>query len=305
MGKILRKAKTFFHTPNILTKKLSNSPFLKIFPDKMALKIRYKAVFGKKLNLKNPQTFNEKLQWLKLYNRKPEYTIMVDKYAVKKYVSDILGEEYIIPTLGVWEKFDDIDFDALPDRFVLKTTHGSGDIVICKDKANFDKIKAKEKLTKALKTNYYKIAREWPYKNVPRRIIAESYMEDVSGTLKDYKFFCFDGEAKFMFVATDRSIDCRFDFFDMGFNHLDVINLHPLAEKSIEKPDHFEEMKHIAEVLSKGLAHVRIDLYEINGKIYFGEYTFFHASGFSVFKPKEFDYLFGGYLNLPEKYKGD
>ena len=160
---------------------------------------------GKKLNLKNPQTFNEKLQWLKLYDRKPIYTTMVDKYEVKQFVANIIGEEYIIPTLGVWNSFDDIDFDSLPDRFVLKTTHDSGGVVICSDKRKLDLDTARKKLTKSLKNNFYYQGREWPYKNVKPRIIAEKYViDDITGELRDYKFFCFDGDPKFMFIATER-----------------------------------------------------------------------------------------------------
>ena len=189
------------HTPRIFMKKFTASPVFKILPDKMALKIMYKNAFLKAIDLKSPKTFNEKLQWLKLYNRDPEYTKMVDKYEAKKYVASVIGEEYIIPTYGVYNSFNEIDFDALPDQFVLKCTHGSGDVVVVKDKDSFDKAAAEKKLTKSLKTNYYKISREWPYKNVKPRIIAEMYLEDSCDShaddpsyepgLTDYKIFCF------------------------------------------------------------------------------------------------------------------
>lgn len=270
--------------------------------DEHILRLLYRVRFGKKLNLDNPQTYNEKLQWLKLYDRKPIYTTMVDKDLVKAYVASIIGEEYIIPTLGVWDHFEDINFDELPQQFVLKCTHDSGGLVICKDKAKLDIDQARKKINKCLKTNYYNHAREWPYKDVKPRIIAEKYMVDESGReLKDYKFFCFDGEVKAMYIATDRGIDTRFDFYDENFNHLPFTNAHPNADHSIEKPDGFEEMKKLAEKLSQGMAQVRIDFYDVYGKVYFGEITLFHMSGMSPFDPEDWDYTFGSWINLPPK----
>ena len=295
------KLHTLFHTPRILQIKFASSPLFRLLPDRAAVKLIYKNVFGEALDLKDPKTFNEKLQWLKLYNRKPEYTTMVDKHAVKAYVAEKIGEEYIIPTLGVWERFEDIDFDSLPDQFVLKCTHGSGDVIICKDKSKLDMAAAKKKLTKALKTDFYKIAREWPYKNVPRRIIAEQYMSNGDGTeLADYKFFCFGGKPQYMFVATDRSSDCRFDFFDMDFHHLGIQNIHIQTDKPIERPKHLELMKELAAKLSAGLPQARIDFYEVNGKVYFGEITLFHAGGFSTFHPKGWDRKLGDLIKLPK-----
>lgn len=254
---------------------------------------------GKKLDLKNPQTFNEKLQWLKLYDRNPEYTKMVDKYEVRKYIADKIGEEYLIPLLGVWDKFDDIDFSTLPDQFVLKCTHDSGGLVICKDKSKLDIEAARKKINKCLKRNFYKLTREWPYKNVKPRIIAEKLMVDESGTeLKDYKIFCFNGDPKAMFIATDRPHDTRFDFFDTEFNHLPFTNGHPNATKEIKRPKGLEEMVQLAEKLSQGMKQVRIDFYDINGKVYFGEITFFHWSGMVPFEPEEWDYKFGEWINI-------
>ena len=302
MNVVLRKIHTMFHTPRIFWKKFSASPLFKLLPDETALKIMYKNTFGTKLDLKDPKTFNEKLQWLKLYCRKPEFTTMVDKYAAKAYVAEKIGEEYIIPTLGAWDRFDDIDFDALPDQFVLKCNHGSGDVVICKDKSKLDLAAAKQKLTKALNTDFYKISREWPYKNVPRKIIAETYMSNGDNTdIADYKFFCFGGKPHYMFVATDRSTDCRFDFFDMDFNHLDIENIHLQAEKPIERPKNLQLMQELAAKLSADLCQARIDFYEVNGKVYFGEITLFHAGGFSVFYPGQWDRTFGDLVKLPEK----
>lgn len=260
---------------------------------------------GSSLDLLSPRTFNEKIQWLKLYDRKPIYTTMVDKYEAKKYVANIIGEEYIIPTLGIFNKVDDIDFDALPSQFVLKCTHDSGGIVICKDKCTFDKNVAKHTLDEYLHRRYYWRNREWPYKNVKPRIIAEQYMEDSkSHELRDYKFFCFDGEVKALFIASDRQKkgeETKFDFFDADYNHLDIRNGHPNSEIMPTKPLSFEKMKYLAAKLSKGIPHVRVDFYEVNGKCYFGELTFSHWSGLVKFEPEEWDYKFGGWINLPCK----
>ncbi len=279
----------------------------------LQLKVVYRYKMGKKLNLKNPKTFSEKLQWLKLYDRKPEYTNMVDKYAVKKYVADIIGEEYVIPTLGVWNRPEDIEWDKLPNQFVLKTTHGGGNmgVVICKDKSCFNKQQAVETLNASLKIDLYKIWREWPYKNVPRRVIAEKYIEaqpDIKD-LRDYKFFCFDGEVKALFVATGRqnpNEEVKFDFFDADFNHLPFKQGHENAREIPAKPENFELMKRAAERLSKGKPHVRVDLYDLGSKVLFGELTFFHFSGMVPFKPEEWDNRFGDMLTLPgERWGGN
>lgn len=299
---IKRKVNTMVHTPRIFMKKFQSSFIFKHLPDKTALKIQYKNTFLTDLDLENPKTFNEKLQWLKLYNRKPEYSKMVDKYEAKKYVASIIGEEYIIPTYGVWTSFDEINFDELPNQFVLKCTHGSGDVVVVKDKSEFDINSAREKIEKSLKTNYYKISREWPYKNVQPRVIAEKYMEDNSGGLIDYKIFCFNGEAKFMLIATDRftSEELKFDYFDRDFNWLDFEWTHKRSDIKPERPLNFEKMFQLAEKLSEGLPHVRVDFYESNREIYFGELTFFHASGLEKFNPQEWDEKIGAMLKLPE-----
>ena len=263
-------------------------------PDKLYLKIQYRIYMGKKLNLKNPKSYNEKLQWLKLYNRRKEYVSMADKYDVREYVRKHIGEEYLIPCYGVWERFDDIDFDKLPEQFVLKCTHDSGSVIICKDKSSFDKQKAKEKLERKMKLNLYWGSREWVYRDLKPRIIAEKYMEDSkTQELRDYKFFCFDGKAEMLFVATDRPYDTRFDFFDRDFNNLHIKNGHENATKKIEKPECFDEMKQLADRLSEGFPHVRIDFYEVDGKVYFGEFTFFHFCGIIPFEPEEWDYKLG------------
>lgn len=275
----------------------------RFIPDKVWIQIKYRMFFGRFCNFKSPQSYNEKLQWLKLYYRKPLMTTMVDKYEAKKYVANLIGEEYIIPTIGVWDKFEDINFDTLPNQFVLKCTHDSGGLVICRDKSKLDISAACKRINKSLKRNYYYMHREWPYKNVKPRIIAEKYMEDESGyELKDYKWFCFDGHPKALFIAMDRGVEgeeTKFDFYDENFKHLPFTNGHPNSPHPAPKPISFEKMKELASKLSEGIPHVRVDFYDINGKIYFGELTFYHWSGMVPFEPKEWDYTFGIWLKLP------
>lgn len=268
--------------------------------DERFLKWEYFFGMKKRLNLKSPRTYNEKLQWMKLYDRNPLYTRLVDKAEVKGYIAELMGDnEIIIPTLGVWNSFDEIEFDKLPQQFVLKTTHDSGGVVVCTDKSTLDLSATREKLEKSLANNYYLEHREWPYKDVKPRIIAEKYMVDESGTeLKDYKFFCFDGEPKMLFIATDRPHDTRFDFFDIEFNHLPFTQGHPNADKAIEKPRNFEQMVEVARRLSKGLNQVRVDLYNVNGKIYFGELTFAHFSGNVPFCPSKWDTIIGDWWKI-------
>lgn len=274
------------------------APFL---GDETYVKLYYLFHMLKPLDLERPQTYNEKLQWLKLHDKRPEYTQMVDKIAVKEYVANIIGNEYIIPTIAIYNKPEDIDFDQLPNQFVLKVTHDSGGIFVCKNKQTINKKEVIKKMKWGIKRTFYKLNREYPYKDVPRRIIAEQYMEDESGyELKDYKIFCFDGKPKLLFVATDRQIHkTKFDFFDLDWNHLPFTNGHPNNPKPILKPKNFEKMLEIAAKLSKGIPHVRVDLYNIDGKIYFGEMTFFHWSGIVPFVPEEWDYKIGDMLHLP------
>lgn len=301
------RVKKILKNPKLLFLTFGQRGFFNWMSDEQYIKIAFKILMKKSLDLNNPQTYSEKLQWIKLYDRRAEYTMMVDKYAVKKYVATIIGEEYVIPTLGIWKHFDDINFDLLPNQFVLKCTHDSGGLVICKDKEKFDKVKAKRKIEECLKHNFYYGQREWPYKDVPHRIIAEEYKEDTkTKELRDYKFFAFDGEVKAMFIATDRGSkeETKFDFFDTDFKHLPFTNGHPNADKCPEKPLCFEEMKVLAEKLSKGIPQVRVDFYEVNGKVYFGEMTFFHWSGFKPFEPEKWDEIFGSWINLPDKKRG-
>lgn len=255
-----------------------------------------------KLNLRKPKRYNEKLQWLKLHDHNPLYITLVDKYEVKQYVSGIIGEQYIIPTLSVWHSVEDIDWNLLPNQFVIKCTHDSGGLVICKDKSKLDVEVAKKKLQRSLDTNYYYLGREWPYKNVPHRIIAEQYMEDAkTKELRDYKFFCFNGKVKALFVASERYINGHpyVTFLDENYNPLPFERGYSSSPEIPEKPMSFELMKKLAEQLSRGFIHVRVDLYEINGKPYFGELTFYPGNGMEPFVPDEWDYIFGSWLKLP------
>lgn len=295
-----RLKKAIKHPEWLLGVIMRHTPITNLMSDRTFIKWEYFTGMRKFPNLENPKTYNEKLQWLKLNDIHPEYELLVDKYESKFIVSQMIRGG-IIPTIGVWEYFDDIDFDLFPDQFVLKTTHDSGGVVVVKDKSKMDIAKVRAKIEKSLRNNFFYQHREYPYKNIKPRIIAEKYMEDESGTeLKDYKFFCFDGEPKMLYVATDRPYDTRFDFFDMDWNHLPFKQGHPLATKEIKKPAGFEEMKEIARKLSKGIPHVRVDLYDINGKIFFCELTFFHFSGNVPFEPEEWDYKIGEWLKLPK-----
>lgn len=272
-----------------------------IMDDRKYVEFLWKQRMDYPLNLDNPITFNEKLQWIKLYDHNPLYTKMVDKYEAKEYVASKIGEQYIIKTIGVWDRFEDIDFSTLPNQFVLKCTHDSGGLVICKDKSKIDFSATKKKLKKALRQNYYLHSREWPYKNVRRRIIAEEYIEDSkTQELRDYKFFCFNGSVKAMFIATDRQNrdEPYFDFFDMDFNHIDMRHGHPNAPIIPEKPLHFDLMKELASKLSHGFKEVRVDFYEANGKVYFGELTLFHHSGNLPFDPPKWDKIWGEWIQL-------
>lgn len=274
-----------------------------VLPDKWYLYFRFKNRVGYWPHLNHPRTFNEKLQWLKLNDRHAEYTQMVDKIDAKKYVASIIGDKYIIPTLGVWNSVDEIEWDKLPNQFVIKVSSDSGGIVVCKDKQTLDIEKAKEKLSNGWGKNYYVHNKEYPYRDLTPRIIAEEYKEDESGyELRDYKIFCFNGEPKILFVASDRQKageDTKFDFFDLNWNHLPFTNGHPNSKEFIAKPKNFDEMLEIAKKLSVGIPQVRIDLYNCNGQIYFGEITFFHWSGMTAFDPIEWDFKLGKMIKLP------
>lgn len=269
--------------------------------DESYLRRKYKACVGKELNLDSPKTFNEKLQWLKLHDRKPEYTMMVDKYAVRTYIADTIGEEYLIPLLGVWDNPDDIDFDALPNQFVLKCNHDSGGLVVCKDKNKLDFNFAKNKLVRCLKRNYYWSGREWPYKDIKPKIIAEKYMEDnITHELIDYKFMCFNGVVKCGFTCSERFTDSglKVTFFDKDWNVMPFERHYPVSKNPPKKPINYDKMIQFSEQLSKGIPFVRVDFYEINGQLYFGELTFYPGGGFEEFTPEEWDYKLGDFLKL-------
>lgn len=274
-----------------------------LWPDEIFLKMKFRLMMGKRLDLKNPKTFNEKLQWLKLYNRRPEYTTMVDKFAVKQYVADKIGEQYIIPTLGVWDSVDDIDWDSLPNQFVLKTTHGGGGggVVICKDKSVFNKKQAIRRLKESMDSDIYTLFREWPYKDVPKRIIGEQYMTDEGKSLVDYKVHNFNGKPRFILVCRNRfhgspMID---DFYSTDWKLLNVRRPgHPQSDVPQEPPVNLQEMLDLAEKLSKNIPFLRTDFYVVNGNVYFGELTFFPATGMSKFEPTEWDDVFGSWLEL-------
>lgn len=275
--------------------------FLNVLSDKKYLKLLFRLRFNKHLNLKSPTTFNEKLQWLKLYNRKPEYSVMADKYRMRQYVSERLGDNYTVPLIDVWDDPDDIDFDELPNRFVLKCNHNSGlGMCICKDKSKLDIEKVKAELRKGLKQNYYLSGREWPYKNIQRKIIAEQFIEDDAGeSLTDYKFFCFNGVPKIMYISKDNAKSPETDFFDMDFNHLELRTKDPNAPIPPSKPEQFENMKRMAEILAIDTAHLRVDFYVVNNHIYVGELTFFHNSGFSNIQPEKWATIMGSWIELP------
>lgn len=295
------KLSHYLSNPNLVILAISTR-FLKWLPDEIYLRLLYFGHFARPLNLKNPQRFTEKLQWLKLYNRNPQYNKLVDKIEVKKIVAEKIGADYIIPTLGVWDSFDEIDFDKLPDKFVLKSNNGGGGsgVVIVKDKANFDKESARSTLGKSMKADIYTLLREWPYKDMKRHILAEQYMEDESGELRDYKLYCFNGKVKAILVASNRFTDHNFNYYDREFNPLPIESVcGGKSAKSISKPQGLDKMISIAEFLSKDIPHVRMDFYYVQGKIYFGEYTFFDSSGYDNMSSDEWDLKFGSWLELP------
>ena len=273
---------------------------------KALVKGLYWMAFGKHLDLKKPKTFNEKMQWLKLYDHNPLYHQLVDKYEVKNYVSYLIGEEYIIPTFGVWNSFDEIDFDSLPDQFVLKTTSGGGNtgVVICSDKALFNRKDAQKKLEASARNDIYKSMGEWVYKDITPRFIAEKLLaNDNGGDLVDYKLFCFNGIPKILFFASNRQ-NARhdppyFDYYDMQLNKLDIRSRgHQNSPVTLKLFPEFERMKELAAKLSKNIPFVRVDFYLVNSVIYFGELTFYHDSGLVPFIPAEWDITLGDMIEI-------
>lgn len=298
------KLNRFFENPYRLFSVLANRGVFRWLPDVPYLKLMYRSQIGKKLNLTEPKTFNEKLNWLKLYDRKPEYTTMVDKHEAKQYVAERIGQEHIIPTLGVWDSFDEIDLESLPDQFVLKCTHDSGGLVICKDKSKLDIAKAKRKIEASLKRNYYLHCREWPYKNVVPRIIAEAYMEDANqpNGLRDYKFYCFNGQPRFLYVSEgleDHSTaKISFLNIDWSFAPFRRSDYRPFDELP-PKPEKFDQMCALAQRLSEGIPFLRVDLYEINGRLYFSELTFTPCGGMMPISPENWNLTLGDWIELP------
>lgn len=275
----------------------------KCIPDVLYLKMQFKRKLGYSLNLKNPQTFDEKLQWLKLHDRNPLYTTLVDKYAVKKWVANKIGPQYVVPTFGVWEKFDDIDFSKLPDRFVLKCTHDSGGVVVVKDKRQLDMDAARRKISDSLRKNYYWANREWPYKNVPPRVIAEEYLEDQrNGELRDYKFYTFGGKPHFLLIAANRHKETglTFDYFDMEGMHIDLsdVGIPNASGTPPLLPSKFDEMKRLSMILADGIPHVRVDFFDVNGRIYFGEMTFYDYAGYMNAVPQNWELEWGRLIKI-------
>lgn len=275
-------------------------------PDKTYLKIMFKYFTGKKLNLNDPKSFNEKLQWIKLYDRKPIYTIMVDKVKAREFVSERIGDKYLIPLLGVWDSPEQIDFDMLPEQFVLKCNHNSGKgMCICKDKSHLDIDNTKRQLNKGLLEDYYLLGREWPYQNVPRKILGEKYMVDESGEeLKDYKVMCFDGEPKLIELHMGRFTDHQTqDFYDTNWNKLNIsqniVSQYKISNNIMPPPPALEEMVHLSRILAANTPHLRVDWYSVNGKLYFGELTFFDGSGFDPYDRYEDDLMLGSWISLP------
>lgn len=300
----MKKIIKYLKNPKLIFLYLSSKNCFKWMRDETCIKLLYYSAFGKKLNLENPVTFNEKLQWLKLYDRNPKYTTIVDKYEVKKYVANIIGEEYIIPTLGVYDRFEEINFDKLPNQFVIKCTHDSGGVVICKNKNELNMNEARKKINKSLKNSYFYLGREWPYKDVKPRIIIEKYMTNELGEeLNDYKFFAFNGVVKCFKVDFDRYSYHQANYYDTNKNLLYFGEkvCPPNFDKIIEFPNNLNKMIEISEKLSKISPFLRVDLYNVNEKIYFGELTFYPACGYGEFTDEEWDYKLGSWINLPKR----
>ncbi len=294
---LINKPRSLFVRPLIWTSKF-------LWSDKSDLYIRlmFLAKEGKWINLKKPQSFNEKLNWLKNHHRKDIYTKMVDKYEVKALVSQVIGDEYVVPCYGVWDRFDDIDFDKLPDSFVLKTTNDSSGTIVVKDKRKLDIDNVKNRLNRSLKLNYYYSFREWPYKNVKQRIIADMMLDDHTGdVLRDYKWWCFDGKPTYMYL-TVKNDNVYENFYDMEFNPVNINHKFKRAEPEFEKPECFEEMKMLAAKLSKGIPFVRVDFFQINGKVYFGEFTFYDWGAMRRFASDEQDLKLGKLINIEPLY---
>lgn len=301
---LITKGIKFIFDKNYRFRVLSSRGKYDSMSDEEYLKRKYMSIFGEKLDLENPVTYNQKMQWLKLYYRRPDYTQYVDKYEVRSYVAQTIGEEYLVPLLGVWDSPRNIDFNELPMKFVLKCNHNSGlGMCICENKNKLNIEHVVRGLEEGLKQDYYLTGREWPYKNVKRKVIAEKFLVDESGyELKDYKLYCFDGKVKLIMINSDRNNSCatKADYFDEKFNHISMTWGYKPSVNAPMKPKHFDEMKKLAEKLSKGMPHVRVDFYVADDRVYFGEMTFFDGSGFDSFGDVEHANMLGDWIKLPE-----
>ena len=303
----MKNVLAFFRDPHARLTILSSRGFLKWMSDEQFLKRMYRIRLGKSPDLEAPRTFNEKMQWLKLHDRRPLYTQMVDKYAVRGYIGEQIGTEYLIPLVGgPWESFDEIDFDALPEQFVLKCTHDSGGLVICRDKAGLDVEAARRKIERSLRRNYYVSSREWPYKDVKPRIIAEKYMEAAqSSCLPVYKILNFDGEPRLIqTIQNDKTPQESIDYFTPEWELLEMRQNYPNSAVPLERPECLETMLTLAKRLNLGLPFIRTDFYEIDGRVYFSEFTFYSDAGFAPFTPREWDERLGGWITLPASADG-
>lgn len=276
-----------------------------ILSDKSFIKKKYKDRLGKEINLSDPKTFCEKQNWLKLYDRKPIYTVMADKYLARDFVAERIGEEYLVPLLGVWDNADEIDFSLLPDEFVLKCNHNS-DVIICTDKSKLDIEDVRKKLNKQLEEDYYLAKREWPYKNIPRKIICEKFMKnyDESSPI-EYKVFCFNGIPEYILVISGRfrTKEPTMDTYNIMWEHTDLINGGPLAGDVYKKPECFDELCKLSKKLSSNIPFLRVDFNYWNNKLFFGELTFFDSAGFEKYEPEKWDYILGDLIKLPSKHR--
>ena len=296
---ILHNRKIFFR---VLYDKIRRTKLLHILSDKSFIRLTDFFCFGERINLSAPKTFNEKLNWLKLNFRQPIMRKLVDKYEVKQYVASRIGKEFVIPTLGIWDSYDSIDLSNMPNRFVLKGTHDSSSVIICKDKSTFQLAKFKKKILHSLNSDLYYWGREWSYKGLSRRIIAEQFIVDKSGDLRDYKFFCFNGKVRCFKIDFDRFVNHRANYYDEKCNLLSISeDLCPADFREVEIPSNIYDMMRLAEVLATDFPFVRVDFYDVEGRIYFGEMTFFPAAGFGRFTTPEADSRLGSWLTLPEK----
>lgn len=279
---------------------LSNRGIFNWMPDELFLKIYFYCSMGYKLDLNNPKTYNEKLQWLKLYERNKQYCTLVDKYDVRKYIEETIGKEYLVPIIDIYNSTDKIDWSKLPKEFVLKCTNGSASVIICRDKTKLDKDVQIKKLNRWLSKNVFYYGREWPYKDLKPRVICEKLLKDKDDkSPKDYKIFCFNGEPKTISIHDGRFTDeYTHDIYDINWNKIDVRRGRKNSNIVREKPKNFDKMLEISRILAKGLKHIRVDLYNLDGKIYFGELTFFTASGFQKFDPFKYDYIWGEWIDL-------